>query len=197
MNSHPMSPRPTQAEAERALKWAVHAASRSRCAKSQRGVVIWLPGDRHPLSDGTNHQPSPHKCDGSDACRSNCAKLCVHAEADALVNMPDFEFLARDHGFHMLHVKVVDGRPVPSGPPSCWQCSRLILDTKAISTMWLLHAEGLRSYSTAEFHRLTLEHNHLPVLTEGPTHIRCPFCGEAGGPGLCNSCQALSEMDGS
>ncbi len=159
-----------QGNAETAIKWAVHAASRSRCAKSQRGVVIWLPGDRHPLSDGTNHQPSPHTCDGSDACRANCAKLCVHAEADALLGIPDIDAAcgpehAADWGLHMLHVKIVDGIPVPSGPPSCWQCSRLILATPAISTMWLLHPTGLRRYSTAEFHRLTLEHNHLPVLT--------------------------------
>ena len=27
----------------------------------------------------------------------------------------------------MLHVKVVDGQAVPSGPPSCVDCSKLIL----------------------------------------------------------------------
>jgi hypothetical protein len=61
----------------------------------------------------------------------------------------------------MLHVKVVKGIATISGPPSCWQCSRLILEA-GIAGMWLLHSEGLHRYTAEEFHRLTLEHCKLP-----------------------------------
>ena len=116
---------------------------------------------------GFNHPPAPFTCDGSTACREACGKVCVHAEADALLQatkgLPDPWFMG---GAEMLHVKVVNGREVPSGPPSCWQCSRLILES-GIAGMWLLHEEGFQRYTPEEFHRLTLEHCGLPVITEG------------------------------
>ena len=121
--------RPALGSTEAALEWAVRAAILSGCEKSKRGAVIWIPGADGPVAKGSNHQPDPHQCDGSPACRSSCAKLCVHAEAAAILDLGSF----LGHGLHMLHVKVVDGRPVPSGPPSCWQCSRLILASRALS----------------------------------------------------------------
>ncbi len=131
-----------------ALVLAVRAARRSPCAKSQRGAVIWkrLAGIVVP---GWNHPPEPMSCSGSLHCREHCNKFCVHAEADAILRAGvDLQ------GCEMLHVKVVDGEPVPSGGPSCWQCSRLILQS-GIKTMWLLH-DGLRGYDAHEFHLLTL-----------------------------------------
>ena len=142
-----------------ALLEAVKAAMDSPCAKSQRGVVIWHPDASVIYARGYNHPPEEMACDGSEACRAACGKLCIHAERSALdeIDIPKF------CGFQMLHVKVVDGEPVPSGPPSCWQCSRHILEA-GIDQMWLLHEDGLRSYSSREFHELTLKHHNLPVI---------------------------------
>lgn len=148
---------------QEALVEAVEAARFSPCAKSQRGVVIWRPG--FPLMStcrvGFNHPPEPFKCDGSQLCRESCNKLCVHAEQAALLQFAA-EGLSTD-GCHMLHVKVVQGEPVVSGPPSCWQCSRMLLSAR-LEAMWLLHEEGLRRYSPQEFHRLTLLSCGLPVI---------------------------------
>lgn len=141
-----------------ALMEAVRAGIKSPCAKSKRGVVIWSPSDTLVYATGFNHPPRQMACDGSKACRDACGKLCIHAERHALDQLR-----VRKPGLHMLHVKVVDGAPVPSGPPSCWQCSRDILEAD-IEHMWLMHDDGLRAYSAREFHELTLDHHHLPVI---------------------------------
>jgi hypothetical protein len=65
-------------------------------------------------------------------------------------------------GLEMLHVKVTEHGSVPSGPPSCWQCSRHIV-AAGIKYMWLFHDDGLRRYDALEFHELTLRHHGLPV----------------------------------
>jgi deoxycytidylate deaminase len=145
---------------ENLLPQAAGVAVRSPCAKSQRGVLVFR-SDGTIIGRGCNAQPEPFACDGSDACRASCNKLCEHAEAAAL----------RDAGrihpqavAHLLHVKVVRGVAVPSGPPSCWQCSRAIL-AAGISTVWLLHEEGVKGYTAQDFHRLTWEHERpgLPL----------------------------------
>ncbi len=139
---------------------AVAVGRQSPCAKSKRGVVVF-----HPVHDnrlrilgtrvvgrGRNAQPPPRACTGSAACREACAMTCVHAELAAILDAGKAECA----GAHMLHVKVVDGQAVPSGGPSCWQCSRHILHA-GVGTMWLLHDGGLRGYSAEEFDRLTRE----------------------------------------
>lgn len=137
-----------------ALDRAIEAARKSPCQKSQRGVVVWREGWPQ-FSVGWNHQPAPFSCDGSEQCRANCAKLCVHAEAHALFGIIG-SAVSGPQQADMLHVKVVDGGAVPSGNPSCWQCSRHILST-GIRRMWLLHKDGLQAYSAREFHELTLQ----------------------------------------
>ena len=137
-----------------ALETAVKAAVLSPCQKSKRGVAIFH--REYGLSvAGCNHPPGPLKCDGTKACRKVCNKICVHAEQDALLQSG-----APLVGYEMLHVKVVAGKAVPSGPPSCWQCSRLILAAK-LKAMWLLHEDGLRAYSPLQFHIMTLEHHEI------------------------------------
>ncbi len=136
---------------------AVEAAKLSPCAKTQRGVVIWK--EDVVCVAGCNHQPSPMVCDGSDECRAACGKLCIHAERHAL-NLAGERALGAD----LLHVKVADGKPVVSGSPSCWQCSRDILEA-GIRTVWLLQADGLVAYTAVEFHQLSLKHHGLPVIT--------------------------------
>ncbi len=161
---------------QEALALATETGAGSPCAKSRRGVVIFC---RHLglLAVGRNHPPEGFACDGSDECRASCNKLCVHAEADALAHLAralqarrdEFSALGDAVGEmrpEMLHVKVVDGEAVPSGPPSCWQCSRHVVNF-GIEAFWLLHEDGLRRYAPDEFHALTLEHCGLPVVRQG------------------------------
>lgn len=147
-----------------ALAAAIEIAKVSPCAKSNRGVVIFHRRDGI-LASGHNHPPSPFRCDGSGDCREFCNQLCVHAELAALHDLR-FNLVSRVRDLEMLHVKVINGVAVPSGPPSCWQCSREILAAR-VCTMWLLHDEGLRSYSSEEFHEKTLRHCKLPIARGG------------------------------
>lgn len=144
---------------QKALEIAVEAGCGSQCQKSQRGVVIWS-RNSGLVAVGANHPPTSFCCDGSESCRASCNKVCVHAEESAILAMIGKRVDPSEH-LEMIHVKVVKGEATPSGPPSCWQCSRKILDS-GIKTMWLLHEEGLCSYTAEEFHRLTLEHCDLP-----------------------------------
>lgn len=147
-----------------ALALAVDAGLRSPCVKSKRGVVIFLPGDG-VVARGWNHPPRGFACDGSELCRKHCASRCVHAEQHAITRIGRERHwrsspLLRERPLQLLHVKVVGGAAVPSGPPSCSQCSKLIADDDRIGRVWLLHAQPdvLTPYTSSDFHRLTLEH---------------------------------------
>jgi hypothetical protein len=125
-----------------AIAAAVAESIKSPCAKSKRGVAAYraLPYP-HVVARGHNAQPSGFACDGSDACLSTCAKLCVQAEQAVLAQ----EFFGPRFAepVYLVHVKTVDGLLVASGGPSCDRCS---------------------CYESAEFHELTLRANDLPVL---------------------------------
>lgn len=146
---------------------ALRAASRSPCVKSKRGVSIYEPETGLVISDGYNSQPSD-VCDTK--CMANCAKLCMHAEQRAIIAaQPWINSIPYCDG---VHVKIftaggsytnlnysdydLEKLLVPSGGPSCWQCSRLVLDSK-LRGFWLFHENGWRRYDAEEFHRLTLE----------------------------------------
>lgn len=151
-----------------ALQHAIMVANASDCAKSKRGVVIFHAGDavQHgPARSATNGPPHPFTCDGSPACRAGCRDIAIHAEARAIIQALEAGVNLRD-GWELLHVKVIDGAPVPSGPPSCVRCSALILES-GIARVWLLHAEGLVGYSAVEFHRMSLEHHGLQTTRVG------------------------------
>ena len=116
---------------------AVEAARLSPC-RSKRGVVIF---DDLWISSGFNHQPLPFTCDGSPECKANCGKTAIHAEQAAILRAAgDFVGLGANKrlvGAQILHIKVVDGQPVPSAGPSCMECSKLILQAGMVG-MWLL-----------------------------------------------------------
>ena len=144
---------------EEALKHATAAGRLSPCAKSKRGVVIWT-RQGGLYADGWNHPPEGFQCHGDDACRAACGKVSIHAEMDAILKAGrrGIGIMGKD----MLHVKVVDGKAVPSGPPSCVYCSKHLI-LAGLAGMWLLHEDGLRRYTVEDFHRLTLEHLGLPT----------------------------------
>ena len=148
-------------DANYALQEAVKAATNSKC-KSQRGVVIWHKTGGL-LTRGWNAPPHPFVCDGSEQCILNCAKTAVHAEQAALLGLLDLSnavtYLGADN-LEMLHVKIVNGEPVFSEKPSCWQCSKLILQA-GIKSMWLFQKEGLVEYTALDFHEQTLKNCEL------------------------------------
>lgn len=144
-----------------ALREAIRAGGFSPCTKSKRGVVIWSKEAPDVLGFGWNHPPEPYQCDGSNSCRASCGKIAVHAEQAALLQCRDLGRVVR--GAEMLHTKVVLVAgvwvSVFGGPPSCPDCSKLILEA-GIDGMWLVEErEGqpvLMRYSAVEFHNQTL-----------------------------------------
>lgn len=158
-----------------ALELAIQEGAKSPCSKSKRGVVVW--GRQRgpdgmatiPVIHAHNGPPPGFACDGTDACKKACGRLCVHAEVRALLacnlRLPSLRSFAFDHKGYtdLLHVKVIDGVAVPSGPPSCVDCSKAILDY-GIERVWLLHERGLRSYSALDFHSDSLLNRELPVI---------------------------------
>jgi deoxycytidylate deaminase len=136
---------------------ALDVGRQSTCAKSKRGVAILT--DSIGIVCACNDPPLPFKCDGSRRCREFCRRLAVHAEQRALLIAGADAFEAT-----MLHVKVVDGELADSGPPSCYECSKLILEA-GIADVWLFHSSGWRRYEAAEFHRLSLAAHNLPRIS--------------------------------
>ncbi len=147
---------------ELAITVAGCSPSRLSCAKSHRGVVIWRDGVI--LGTGRNAPPVPFRCTADDACRKVCNKVAVHAEERAIIRAR-----CSVRGAELLHVKVDRelGDIVASGPPSCWQCSRMILEA-GIGRVWLFGDDGWRSWTGEEFHKATLEHHEFPIIVHKP-----------------------------
>lgn len=120
---------------------AAALAARSPC-RSRRGAVVFT--DAGQVAAAHNWRPG-EPCDGSEECKSTCRQRAVHAEQAALL-------AAASHtlGADMLHVKVdATAAPVPSGPPSCVHCAKLML-AAGIRHFWLLHEGGWRRYTARE-----------------------------------------------
>lgn len=127
------------------IDFAVESANLSPC-RSKRGAAIF--SGENLVSVGYNMKPRGFTCDGSEECKRNCRNDAIHAEQAAILH-------ARStYGCEMLHVKTVNGKLVPSGPPSCLQCSKLILGA-GIAFMWLYHESGWKCYDTYTFHLLS------------------------------------------
>jgi ADP-ribose pyrophosphatase YjhB (NUDIX family)/deoxycytidylate deaminase len=146
---------------QRVIDLAVSLGSKSPCAKSKRGVVV-LRTDGPIVGHGYNHPPGDRLCAGDAACREACGKLCVHAEMEALRDVG-----LRKGPLEVVHAKVVDGRLVAGGGPSCSPCARDMLDDGRVVAVWLFHSEGWRRYSIAEFYELTIRECGLPILFRG------------------------------
>ena len=138
------------------VDFAIEVSQWSPCL-SKRGVVVFSGDDF--LSHGHNYKPDGFLCDGTAQCKATCRHEAIHAEQHALLFGPSYK-----RGADMLHVKTVDGRLVPSGGPSCVQCSKLAL-ASGIAGFWLFHDDGWRRYEMADFHRRSLE-AQSPVARE-------------------------------
>jgi len=166
------------------IKLAVEVAMRSTCEKSKRGVVIFyharpvrfehatdglqlprvIKGEMSGsfVSDGCNGLPRGYACDGSNACRESCAKRCLHAEdraiRSALASQSEDDLSALK--LEAVHVKAVGGKLVAGGGPSCWQCSRTVLDV-GLAGFWL-------------FERT--QPGPCPYTDLGGAENACPYC---------------------
>lgn len=148
---------------DRVVAAAVAAGARSPCAKSKRGVALYdfALGEARVVARAWNSPPPGFACDGSAACRAACREVCVHAEIAALITAGP-----RARGRSLLHVKVVDGRAVPGGGPSCVGCSRAIVQAGIRTVRLLEERDGdVRwvAYSADEFHALSLAAHGFPV----------------------------------
>lgn len=154
---------------EEMIESARNAAMRSECVKSKRGVVIYDPlANNRLIGRGWNGQPKPFRCMQNESCLASCNKLCVHAEARAIAAAR--EKIGELDGLHLLHVKIYNGigDAIHGGPPSCWQCSREILDAD-LGGVWLwelstIGATAWRFYTAIEFHEATLRNNDIIEL---------------------------------
>lgn len=179
---------------------AIRAARRSPCAKSKRGVVVYVVSSGIDIASGYNGPPAGGACAGDAVCRAACGKLCVHAEMRA-IRQAHIQLHRRELGIgsmaacEAVHVKV-DGPGMmlmPGGGPSCWQCSREVMDV-GLAGFWLYEGEQRcscgegcyaphyakpdgdctcpwhmgdtgqwRRYTATEFHQATLDVNSLPA----------------------------------
>jgi deoxycytidylate deaminase len=169
-----------------AVEEAVFTAKRSPCAKSKRGVAVYARSGSEVVGAGFNGPPLTTPCAGTDACRQSCSKVCVHAEIRALRQAHAVAHRSRHSMayFDAVHVKVVDGALVAGGGPSCWQCSREVLDV-GLGGFWLYQEPPAecpepdciggpdcqtptgptwRYYTAAEFHAATLAACELPRM---------------------------------
>ncbi len=135
---------------EAAIDFAIECADQSPCQKSKRGAVLFM-GDV-PVGGAFNGPPTGYECRDNGSCRRVCAERCMHAEERVFIKAGRLIDLAV---CEMVHVKIRDGLLMPSGNPSCWQCSRTIVDV-GLAGMWLYHEEGWKRYTAKEFNDLTL-----------------------------------------
>lgn len=148
------------------IRTALNAAAFSPC-RSRRGVALFDPRTGAHRGAGHNGPPASRPCPGRAICAGTCGQRSVHAEMRAL---REAEVYTRYYGigpWDLVHVeRAPDGGVVPCDGPSCWQCSREILDVGFVAGVWL--------------YELVPEEN-CPHLVE---HLRvdCPLCqGEACG----------------
>jgi deoxycytidylate deaminase len=162
---------------EWAIEDAVDAARLSPCQKRKVGISVYyslrpLEGGRElaqaTSASGYNGPPwtwdgdDPDvegACDGSEACRRDCARRCVHAEPRAIDAITQDR---RDYGhrLRLVHVKLDDaGKVMACDGPSCIDCSKQILDA-GIGGIWLYEQvpdgdPAWRYYRALDFHEAT------------------------------------------
>lgn len=149
------------------IRTALDAAARSPC-RSKRGVALFDPRTGAHRGSGHNGPPAGRPCPGREVCAGTCGQRSVHAEVRAL---RDAERLWIPHyggggpgELDLVHVELApDGGVVACDGPSCWQCSREILDVGFVGGVWLYERDLLGvarpmwcRYSADEFYRVTL-----------------------------------------
>ncbi|MFH0752897.1 MAG: hypothetical protein V1914_04880 [archaeon] len=154
-------------ETRQYMKFAAIEAGKSKCKKSQRGVVIGKAKKEvrtvtieDIIGTGYNKPLIEELCD--PCIRENIkdnsrVELCpaIHAEQMAIIKA-----VRPLTGLTMYHIKVKDGTMRTSGKPSCTVCSRIILES-GISEFVLWHEEGYVAYDSEEFNKLSFDYFNL------------------------------------
>ena len=129
------------------VSFAIEVSTWSPC-RSKRGVVLFAGADI--IAHGYNYKPRGFECTQDAACKATCRVEAIHAEQAALLHAGR----GAEHA-DLVHIKSVNGQPVPSGGPSCVECSKLIRAC-GVAGVWLLHDDGWRRYQAVEFHAASL-----------------------------------------
>jgi len=138
-------------EADVYFKECEQEARKSRCQKSQRGVVIVKGEDI--LGRACNNPPLELRCE-PEKCHDICNEYCIHAE-DRAIHGAHAQGLDLK-GSRLYHIKIKEGEVKPSRNPSCPNCSKWILES-GIAEVVLKHEIGHGLYDAKEFHELSLE----------------------------------------
>lgn len=164
------------------IRTALTAAALSPC-RSKRGVSLFDPRTGAHRGSGHNGPPAAQPCPGRSVCSGTCGQRSVHAEVralrDAMLVWIPYYGGSEPGALDLVHVELAqDGGVVACDGPSCWQCSREILDVGFVGGVWLYeragcpHCEagaispdnqcprgagGWRRYIAEEFHRATLK----------------------------------------
>jgi deoxycytidylate deaminase len=151
-----------QKDAEKWMYEAVEVAKNGMCLKGKRGTVIVKGGEiigrgySAPPLDKEENQTCANEYTSSKK-RNFDRTCCMHAEwraiIDALKNNAD-----KISGSRLYFVSVDERGDIQrSGQPYCTVCSRFALDT-GIAEFLLWHEEGICSYPTDEYNRLSYEY---------------------------------------
>jgi hypothetical protein len=159
---------PATAPPAPAIERAVEAARMSPCAKSKRGVAMVRRGavDDYILNAHFNSPPPPMACAGTEACKKDCSKICMHAEQRSMLVRPQLYPHALPADLDLVHVKVGSSELVAGGPPSCWQCSRMILD-QGYAGIWLYEAKATKLNYLCGFSMTPVNSINYTVTTTG------------------------------
>lgn len=162
-----------------AIDRAIAEAKQSPCRKSKRGCAMFYYRGQAVVLNGQGHNgpPGSYECEGNAECRILCGRLCVHAEVRAILDGIKLNHAAMVAGIELVHVKVVDGELVAGGPPSCWSCATLVLETN-VWAVWLyedLH-EGPRwtRWLAPQFYRSTMKRQKEHPDYQPRAGIECP-----------------------
>ncbi|NIM46807.1 MAG: hypothetical protein GTN40_01465 [Candidatus Aenigmarchaeota archaeon] len=145
-------------EAQKYIDLAVRASKSSKCKKSKRGAVLVRKGK--VIGVGYNGAPNGKFCPVClrENIRDNSRmELCyaIHAEQRAIINALKNGYNLK--GSRLYHIKVKNGKMVPSEDLSCTLCSRMILESD-VSEMVLLHSDGLTVYDAEEYNDLSFDY---------------------------------------
>lgn len=150
------------------LKALIRQAVAGPCQKSRRGALLCAENLGVGLIEIQVNAPAGGAaCDGSQLCRSSCARICNHAEE--LVVLAAMKRVGTLRNAHVLHVAIgEDGQPRRDKiQPSCDTCSRLML-AAGVQVVWLWGVTGCHSEWTpwpiADFHAATLRNCGLHNL---------------------------------
>lgn len=146
-------------EIKKYLKLTADEAIKSKCKKSQRGVVIVK--SKRIISRGNNKVTLERICNPCirEHIKDNSkVELCsaIHAEQTAIINAIKKGKSLKNS--KMYHIKVKDGKMCPSGKPSCTVCSRMVLESGIAEFINLEKVGKYAVYDSREFNELSYQY---------------------------------------